>query len=248
MSRGIYTPALEDALIMDRFSWGLTNLVERPTTSVRRGLAPKVSLLLTATMTEQSAELTTAECRAATPRLLAKLIRDRPRIVCFVGISIWEAVRPPSSSFGRFSCERADEEQFSDGLLARLPRSQHPSTPTKLKAKPKAKSKGKTAAQGRNKTEAEEPTTAVLTPPTTPAASTPTTGQQSSPASPTAKQVREAYALAPIVLVYPSNVKDENGAAVPPERTYLVVLPSTSGLVTQYQVRRYPVVSLLDRL
>lgn len=64
------------------------------------------------------------------------------------------------------------------------------------------------------------------------------------PKSPKGKDVKpkvkpaNGFSVAPIVLTYPSQAKAEEGADLAPvERTYLIEVPSTSGLVTQYQVR-----------
>ena len=63
---------------MDRYSIGLTNLVERPST--------------------EASEIPSWEKRAAAPRLLAKIVRYRPGIVSFVGKGIYEEVRLPRAS------------------------------------------------------------------------------------------------------------------------------------------------------
>ncbi|KAK0469691.1 uracil-DNA glycosylase-like protein [Desarmillaria tabescens] len=61
-------PPTEDFTLPELYNIGLTNLVDRPTA-------------------EQS-ELSEAEMRTAVPAFLAKIARYRPRIVCFVGLSI----------------------------------------------------------------------------------------------------------------------------------------------------------------
>ncbi|KAH0581622.1 hypothetical protein H2248_011324 [Termitomyces sp. 'cryptogamus'] len=58
----------EDHTLPERFSIGLTNLVERPTA-------------------EQN-ELSSEEQAASVPTLLAKVTRYRPRILCFLGLNI----------------------------------------------------------------------------------------------------------------------------------------------------------------
>ncbi|ODN76893.1 hypothetical protein L202_05476 [Cryptococcus amylolentus CBS 6039] len=63
-------PPTEDHLIIDEFNFGLTNLVDRPTS-------------------EQS-ELSTLEMRLNTYQLLLKFVRYHPGIVCFVGKKIWD--------------------------------------------------------------------------------------------------------------------------------------------------------------
>ncbi|KAJ7685316.1 uracil-DNA glycosylase-like protein [Mycena polygramma] len=65
-------PPQEDFLLPDRFSLGLTNLVDRPTT--------------------EQTELSTSEQLASVPQFLAKIARYRPRVVCFVGLSIAKVV------------------------------------------------------------------------------------------------------------------------------------------------------------
>ncbi|TYJ59070.1 hypothetical protein B9479_000059 [Cryptococcus floricola] len=63
-------PPTEDHLIIGEFNFGLTNLVDRPTS-------------------EQS-ELSTLEMRLNTYQLLLKFVRYHPSIVCFVGKKIWD--------------------------------------------------------------------------------------------------------------------------------------------------------------
>ncbi|KAJ7940512.1 uracil-DNA glycosylase-like protein [Mycena leptocephala] len=62
----------EDFNLPDRFSLGLTNLVDRPTT--------------------EQMELSSSEQLANVPYFLAKVARYRPCIVCFVGLSIAKVV------------------------------------------------------------------------------------------------------------------------------------------------------------
>ncbi|KAJ7109501.1 uracil-DNA glycosylase-like protein [Mycena epipterygia] len=62
----------EDFNLPDRFSLGLTNLVDRPTT--------------------EQTELSRKEQLAGVPFFLAKIARYRPRIVCFVGLAIARVV------------------------------------------------------------------------------------------------------------------------------------------------------------
>ncbi|KAG6809033.1 hypothetical protein H0H92_001865 [Tricholoma furcatifolium] len=61
-------PSQEDHTLPERFSLGLTNLVERPTA-------------------EQN-ELSSNEQTASVPILLEKVARYRPRVVCFLGLGI----------------------------------------------------------------------------------------------------------------------------------------------------------------
>ncbi|WVQ74434.1 hypothetical protein IAR50_004035 [Cryptococcus sp. DSM 104548] len=63
-------PPTEDHLIIDEFNFGLTNLVDRPTS-------------------EQS-ELSTLEMRLNTAQLLSKFVKYHPGVVCFVGKRIWD--------------------------------------------------------------------------------------------------------------------------------------------------------------
>ncbi|KAI0646677.1 uracil-DNA glycosylase-like protein [Trametes meyenii] len=74
-------PATEDYTLPDYYHLGLTNLVERPSA--------------------QAAELASEEFTAGAPALLRKIVRKRPRVVCFVGKAIWEsfikATAPPPS-------------------------------------------------------------------------------------------------------------------------------------------------------
>ncbi|CDO72827.1 hypothetical protein BN946_scf185002.g12 [Trametes cinnabarina] len=64
-------PASEDYTLPDSYYLGLTNLVERPSA--------------------QAAELANSEFTAGVPALLHKIVRKRPRVVCFVGKAIWES-------------------------------------------------------------------------------------------------------------------------------------------------------------
>ncbi|KAI0674676.1 uracil-DNA glycosylase-like protein [Trametes maxima] len=64
-------PATEDYTLPDYYHLGLTNLVERPSA--------------------QAAELANEEFTAGAPVLLRKIVRKRPRVVCFVGKAIWES-------------------------------------------------------------------------------------------------------------------------------------------------------------
>ncbi|KAJ6597016.1 uracil-DNA glycosylase-like protein [Mycena vulgaris] len=65
-------PPQEDFNLPDRFSLGLTNLVDRPTS--------------------EQMELSGQEQLAGVPLFLAKIARYRPRIVCFVGLAIAKVV------------------------------------------------------------------------------------------------------------------------------------------------------------
>ncbi|KAI0366060.1 DNA glycosylase [Pilatotrama ljubarskyi] len=71
----------EDHTLPESYRLGLTNLVERPSA--------------------EAAELAGSEFTAGVPALLKKIVRHRPRIVCFVGKQIWEsfikAAAPQSS-------------------------------------------------------------------------------------------------------------------------------------------------------
>ncbi|WVF65473.1 hypothetical protein IAT40_000201 [Kwoniella sp. CBS 6097] len=60
----------EDHLMVDEFNFGLTNLVDRPTS-------------------EQS-ELSTLEMRLNVYNLTQKFLKHRPQVVCFVGKKIWD--------------------------------------------------------------------------------------------------------------------------------------------------------------
>ncbi|KAF9447237.1 DNA glycosylase [Macrolepiota fuliginosa MF-IS2] len=75
----------DDFTLPERFSIGMTNLVDRPTA-------------------EQN-ELSRAERLAAVPAFLNKIARYRPRTVCFVGLGITEIVKsqvlPKSSNKGK---------------------------------------------------------------------------------------------------------------------------------------------------
>jgi len=62
----------EDVAMPERYNYGLTNIVARPSVS--------------------ATELTRAEKVAGVPDLLAKISRVRPRIVCFIGREIADAV------------------------------------------------------------------------------------------------------------------------------------------------------------
>ncbi|KAJ7774969.1 uracil-DNA glycosylase-like protein [Mycena metata] len=65
-------PPQEDFNLPDRFSLGLTNLVDRPTS--------------------EQAELSRSEQLTNVPFFLAKIAHYRPRFVCFVGLSIAKVV------------------------------------------------------------------------------------------------------------------------------------------------------------
>ncbi|GJE94002.1 mismatch-specific DNA-glycosylase [Phanerochaete sordida] len=67
---GTLVPPQEDYTLPERFNFGLTNLVDRPTA-------------------EQS-ELSANEMRTGVPTLMTKLAKHRPRIVCFLSKGIWE--------------------------------------------------------------------------------------------------------------------------------------------------------------
>jgi len=60
----------EDHTLPDAFNIGLTNLVERPSA--------------------EAAELSKKEIAESVPTLFRKIVRVRPRVVCFVGKSIWD--------------------------------------------------------------------------------------------------------------------------------------------------------------
>ncbi|KAI0302820.1 uracil-DNA glycosylase-like protein [Multifurca ochricompacta] len=68
-----FTPRLllpsEDSTLPEKYNLGLTNLVERPSTS--------------------EAELSSQEMASSVPALLARVARLYPRIICFVGKGIW---------------------------------------------------------------------------------------------------------------------------------------------------------------
>ncbi|KAI8971295.1 uracil-DNA glycosylase-like protein [Trametes punicea] len=75
--------ATEDYTLPDTYRLGLTNLVDRPSA--------------------QAAELAESEFTAGVPALLQKIVRKRPRIVCFVGKAIWDSfikAAAPSPIFG----------------------------------------------------------------------------------------------------------------------------------------------------
>ncbi|KAI9462883.1 uracil-DNA glycosylase-like protein [Lactarius psammicola] len=59
----------EDCTLPERYSLGLTNLVDRPSTS--------------------EADLSAQEMASSVPALLTKIAGCRPRVVCFIGKGIW---------------------------------------------------------------------------------------------------------------------------------------------------------------
>ncbi|CCL98052.1 uncharacterized protein FIBRA_00046 [Fibroporia radiculosa] len=115
-------PPSEDHTLPERFNLGMTNIVDRPSAEAN--------------------ELSPAEMRAGVPVLLSKITRFRPRIVCFVGRSIWEAfyrvlVGPPSSRSQPATSIGDETEGLSGGASnARAEASEAPSGKTK-KARPK---------------------------------------------------------------------------------------------------------------
>ncbi|KAF8552142.1 DNA glycosylase [Imleria badia] len=96
-------PPSEDFSLPERFNIGLTNLVDRPSA--------------------QACELSRAEMVASVPAFLDKLARHRPRLVCFVGMIIWEIVRnslvefPPQGSTKRIE-KRKNRKKSQLGLQA----------------------------------------------------------------------------------------------------------------------------------
>ncbi|KAJ7632742.1 uracil-DNA glycosylase-like protein [Roridomyces roridus] len=78
----------EDFTLPDRFSLGLTNLVDRPTAEVS---IPSLSSECHPTHRKQT-ELSADEQSASVPAFLAKVARFRPRVVCFVGLNIAQVV------------------------------------------------------------------------------------------------------------------------------------------------------------
>ncbi|WVQ93148.1 hypothetical protein IAU59_000212 [Kwoniella sp. CBS 9459] len=79
----------EDHLMVDEFNFGLTNLVDRPTS-------------------EQS-ELSTLEMRLNVYNLTQKFLKHKPKVVCFVGKKIWDVyesvVRKTAVPIGRGAAE-----------------------------------------------------------------------------------------------------------------------------------------------
>ncbi|KAF5356423.1 hypothetical protein D9758_009467 [Tetrapyrgos nigripes] len=85
----------EDFTLPERFSYGLTNIVDRPTA--------------------EASELKDSELTAGVPTFLQKIERYRPRIVCFIGLNIGRSVLKYASR----QAERHDTKQwntFSPGL------------------------------------------------------------------------------------------------------------------------------------
>lgn len=72
LTNGAQVTALEDHTICDRFNFGLTNIVERPSA--------------------EAAELSQRELVAGVPSLLRKIAQYRPRVVTLVGKVIWDAM------------------------------------------------------------------------------------------------------------------------------------------------------------
>lgn len=70
----------DDSLLPAEFHYGLTNLVERPTVS-SKGLARQ-------------------EMRDAVPRLCAKIVAWKPRIVCLLGKQVAETILRTKVAFG----------------------------------------------------------------------------------------------------------------------------------------------------
>ncbi|KAJ8520030.1 hypothetical protein ONZ45_g3062 [Pleurotus djamor] len=91
-------PPEEDATLPDRFNIGLTDLVERPTSDVRK-LPPLIHHFLSSfaeksfsELSHLETELSQSEKVASVPTLLAKIVRFRPKIVAFVGLGIARVV------------------------------------------------------------------------------------------------------------------------------------------------------------
>ncbi|KAJ7285981.1 uracil-DNA glycosylase-like protein, partial [Mycena rebaudengoi] len=81
----VQLPPEEDFMLPERYSLGLTNLVDRPTS--------------------EQTELSIKEQLESVPVFLAKVARYRPRIVCFVGLGIAKVVESklklvPTKSWG----------------------------------------------------------------------------------------------------------------------------------------------------
>ncbi|KAF7338195.1 UDG domain-containing protein [Mycena venus] len=104
-------PPHEDFTLPDRFSLGLTNLVDRPTT--------------------EQMELSNSEQLANVPVFLAKVARFRPGIVCFVGLSIAKVVdaslkvtlSPNAKSWGLrpYKMVHQNPSKFSETLFFAAP-------------------------------------------------------------------------------------------------------------------------------
>ncbi|KDQ10527.1 hypothetical protein BOTBODRAFT_36223 [Botryobasidium botryosum FD-172 SS1] len=103
----------EDHTLPDAFNIGLTNLVERPSA--------------------EAAELSKKEMAESVPTLFRKIVGVRPRVVCFVGKSIWDAfearVKKDSGGLKKSKTE-LDSTKFGGPA---------PSKPTKGRQKPVTK-------------------------------------------------------------------------------------------------------------
>ncbi|THH20307.1 hypothetical protein EW146_g1012 [Bondarzewia mesenterica] len=66
----IFVSPTEDFTLPEKYNYGLTNLVSRPSS--------------------EAAEISPAEMIASAPTLLAKIASLRPRFVCFIGMVIWK--------------------------------------------------------------------------------------------------------------------------------------------------------------
>ncbi|KAI0731784.1 DNA glycosylase [Fomitopsis betulina] len=80
LTNGEVVTALEDHTIADRFNFGMTNIVERPSA--------------------EAAELTKKELTSGVPNLLRKVACCRPKILTLVGKMIWDAVEHSLKDMG----------------------------------------------------------------------------------------------------------------------------------------------------
>ncbi|WVO15510.1 hypothetical protein L204_103168 [Cryptococcus depauperatus] len=92
----------EDHHIVDEYNYGLTNLVDRPTS-------------------EQS-ELSTLEMRLNTYQLLLKFVKYRPKVVCFVGKKIWDIFGSVvSRAYNEISNKTERDEGCNDNVESFMP-------------------------------------------------------------------------------------------------------------------------------
>ncbi|KAA1475236.1 DNA glycosylase [Dentipellis sp. KUC8613] len=106
-------PATEDYTLPVLFNLGLTNLVDRPSA--------------------EAAELSREEMSLSVPSILRKIQLHRPRIICFVGKGIWQAVERVLKKSAVYP-----EVKVEEGASAE---DEKPAVPTKGKGKAKAKKK-----------------------------------------------------------------------------------------------------------
>ncbi|KZT66634.1 DNA glycosylase [Daedalea quercina L-15889] len=92
LTSGEHVTALDDHTIADKFNFGMTNIVERPSA--------------------EAAELSKKELAAGVPSLLRKIAEYRPRIVALVGKVIWDAMERSMKDIGVTIAKKTGKTPF----------------------------------------------------------------------------------------------------------------------------------------